>query len=143
WTYDLQGALVLTPDFADVAHFERSASGLLPVGIGVWSLWVFATLASAGRSLDDDLGHALIERVAKLKLDRLQWFERRSYTLACNWKVFVDNYLDGGYHVPHLHRGLNSVLDYRSYSVEIGDRFCVQSSALAKGVADPATAAVR
>ena len=34
------------------------------------------------------------------------------YTFDCNWKVFVDNYLDGGYHVPHLHPGLASVLDY-------------------------------
>jgi len=23
----------------------------------------------------------------------------------------VDNYLDGGYHVPHIHKGLGSVLD--------------------------------
>ena len=36
----------------------------------------------------------------------------------CNWKVFVDNYLDGGYHVPHIHGGLNSVLDYSNYKIE-------------------------
>lgn len=24
---------------------------------------------------------------------------RREYVLDCNWKVFADNYLDGGYHV--------------------------------------------
>ena len=41
-----------------------------------------------------------------------------SYTLNCNWKVYVDNYLDGGYHVPHLHKGLNSVLDYKHYTIE-------------------------
>jgi len=44
----------------------------------------------------------------------------RSYTLACNWKVYVDNYLDGGYHVPHLHKALNSVLDYTEYTIENG-----------------------
>jgi len=43
-----------------------------------------------------------------LGLGRLAFCERREYTLACNWKVFVDNYLDGGYHVPHLHKGLGS-----------------------------------
>jgi choline monooxygenase len=26
--------------------------------------------------------------------------ERRHYVLDCNWKVFVDNYLDGGYRAP-------------------------------------------
>ena len=39
----------------------------------------------------------------------------------CNWKVFVDNYLDGGYHVPYLHKGLDSVLDYSQYTIETGD----------------------
>ena len=48
--------------------------------------------------------------------------------LNCNWKVFVDNYLDGGYHVPHLHKGLNSVLDYKQYTIECEDRYCLQSS---------------
>ena len=28
----------------------------------------------------------------------------------CNWKVFVDNYLDGGYHVQHLHKDLAAAL---------------------------------
>jgi choline monooxygenase len=54
--------------------------------------------------------------------------ERRRYTLDCNWKVFVDNYLDGGYHVPHLHKGLDSVLDYSEYAIEIGERYCLQTS---------------
>jgi choline monooxygenase len=40
----------------------------------------------------------------------------------------VDNYLDGGYHVPHLHKGLNSVLDYKEYTIENGERYCLQSS---------------
>lgn len=31
---------------------------------------------------------------------------RRAYRLNCNWKVFADNYLDGGYHVSTAHPGL-------------------------------------
>ena len=31
---------------------------------------------------------------------------RREYRLRCNWKVFADNYLDGGYHVPFAHPAL-------------------------------------
>jgi hypothetical protein len=29
---------------------------------------------------------------------------RREYVINCNWKVFADNYLDGGYHVSWLVR---------------------------------------
>ena len=47
--------------------------------------------------------------------------------------MFVDNYLDGGYHVPHLHKGLDRVLDYSEYQIELGERFCLQWSPLAGG----------
>ena len=30
--------------------------------------------------------------------------------------------------MPHLHRGLNSVLDYKQYAIENEDRYCLQSS---------------
>ena len=69
--------------------------------------------------------------------------ERRSYTLDCNWKVFVDNYLDGGYHVPHLHKGLDSVLDYSEYTITNGERYCLQSSPMVSDGADERTEAVR
>ena len=89
---------------------------------------MFAKLDSGDPSLEDFLGKDLIERFERLNLEQLRWFERRHYTLNCNWKVFVDNYLDGGYHVPHIHGGLNSVLDYSNYKIETGERFCLQSS---------------
>jgi choline monooxygenase len=66
--------------------------------------------------------------MAALALHKLSFFARKTYTLRCNWKVYVDNYLDGGYHVPHLHKGLNSVLDYKEYNIENGARYCLQSS---------------
>ena len=78
--------------------------------------------------LTDFLGNLVQQRVAPLNLGSVHFFERRSYSLNCNWKVFVDNYLDGGYHVPHLHKGLNSVLEYKHYTIEHEDRYCLQSS---------------
>ncbi|HJZ65514.1 MAG TPA: SRPBCC family protein, partial [Candidatus Acidoferrum sp.] len=60
----------------------------------------------------------------------LKYFDRRIYTLQCNWKVYVDNYLDGGYHVPHAHKGLSSVIEYTSYTIENFERSCLQSSPL-------------
>jgi choline monooxygenase len=65
------------------------------------------------------------------------------YDIHCNWKVFVDNYLDGGYHVPHLHKGLNSVLDYKEYTIENEDRYCLQSSPMVTSTADTVTGATR
>jgi choline monooxygenase len=44
--------------------------------------------------------------------------------------VFVDNYLDGGYHVNTVHPGLAGVLDYSQYRTEVADNAAVQSSPL-------------
>ncbi|MGH7794064.1 MAG: aromatic ring-hydroxylating oxygenase subunit alpha, partial [Candidatus Binatia bacterium] len=143
WTYDLKGKLVLTPEFGGVANFDRSANGLVPVQMAVWQGWVFVKLATGGLALEQFLASDLLERFESLNLERLRWFDRRSYTLNCNWKVFVDNYLDGGYHVPHIHGGLNSVLDYHSYTIETGARSCLQSSPMETTAGDAATASVR
>ncbi|HYW73114.1 MAG TPA: SRPBCC family protein [Pyrinomonadaceae bacterium] len=134
WTYSLEGELKGTPDFQDVCDFDRSENGLRPIEIAVWEKWVFAKIDpelqpphSAGHGLEIVEPPLRVE-IAGLNLAALDWFERRRYVLNCNWKVFVDNYLDGGYHVPHLHKSLDSVLDYRQYTIENGQRYCRQSS---------------
>ncbi len=151
WTYSLEGDLKGTPDFADVCNFDRVDNGLVPVEIAVWENWVFIRLGGRQRSLrnesvstiEDFLGHDLIHQIRSLGLSDLHWVERRLYTLNCNWKVFVDNYLDGGYHVPHLHKGLDSVLDYSNYTIETGERFCLQSSPIVTAHAEQQTGEVR
>jgi phenylpropionate dioxygenase-like ring-hydroxylating dioxygenase large terminal subunit len=143
WRYDLEGKLILTPEFAGVANFDRSANGLVPVQTGEWQGWVFVKLESGDPDLTDYVGTDLIERLEPLNLEQYSWFERRIYFLNCNWKVFVDNYLDGGYHVPHIHGGLSSVLDNSKYKIETGERFCLQSSPIASEKGEVKTAAVR
>jgi len=143
WTYDLQGALVLAPEFGGVNAFDRSANSLVPIEIAVCKNWVFAKLDQGNPSLQDCFGKDLLDHFEALNLEQLNWLERRSYTLNCNWKVFVDNYLDGGYHVPHLHRALNSVLDYGNYTIETGERFCLQSSPLVLHSSEGDTGALR
>jgi choline monooxygenase len=143
WTYDLDGALVVTPEFAGVRNFERASFGLLPVQTAVIDSLVFVKVTSDGLSLEEFLGADLVRKIRALNFETLHWMERRVYTLNCNWKVFVDNYLDGGYHVPHLHQGLSSVLDSVNYTIETGERFCLQSSPISTEKADEPTAAVR
>ncbi len=127
WTYGLDGALKGAPEFAGVFDFDRGANGLVPVRVATWEQFVFVTLDEHAADLTAILGD-LPARVAPLEIGKLQFFARKTYTLACNWKVYVDNYLDGGYHVPHLHRGLNSVLDYKEYTIENSEHYSLQSS---------------
>ena len=157
WSYSLEGELKGTPDFSGVCDFDRAGNGLTPVEVAVWENWIFVKTDggqlvgkqaaglpstpeacvpnSASRTLENQsieswLGAPLVNEIEALGLSTLHWFERRKYIIGCNWKVFVDNYLDGGYHVPHLHKGLDSVLDYSKYRIECGPRHCLQSSPL-------------
>lgn len=143
WTYALDGALKGTPDFTGVCDFDRAANGLVPLECSAAAVWVFVKPDAGDPSLEAFLGSDLVRQLEGLGLERLHWTERRSYTLECNWKVFVDNYLDGGYHVPHLHKGLDSVLDYSEYTITNGERYCLQASPMVSDGADERTKAVR
>jgi len=142
WNYGLDGSLKGMPEFDGVKNFERQQNGLVPVKAETWEKFVFVNLDPQAAPLSDFLG-GLVKRVAPLHVSKLNYFDSRTYDIHCNWKVFVDNYLDGGYHVPHLHKGLSSVLDYKEYAIENEDRYCLQSSPMVAGKEDAATASTR
>jgi choline monooxygenase len=142
WTYGLDGSLKGAPEFAGVSNFDRAQNGLVPVRVAVWEQFVFVTLCEQKPTLAEFLGD-LPERMALLGLGKIHFFERKTYALRCNWKVYVDNYLDGGYHVPHLHKGLNSVLDYKEYTIENSRHYCLQSSPMVSSDEHASFAAAR
>jgi choline monooxygenase len=142
WNYGLDGSLKGMPEFEGVQGFERGANGLVPVKVATWEKFVLVNLDPNAEPLEHFLAR-IIQRLAPLKVSNLHYVASKSYDIACNWKVFVDNYLDGGYHVPHLHKGLSSVLDYKQYTIENEDRYCLQSSPMVTSNEDAATGATR
>ena len=130
WTYGNDGVLKGMVEFEGVCNFERADNGLVPVRVDVWENFIFVNLDGKAVPLREFLGK-VPEIVEPLQLtEKLHYFDRRIYTLNCNWKVYVDNYLDGGYHVPHAHKGLSSVVEYTKYTIENLERACLQSSPL-------------
>ena len=132
WTYGLDGRLLRAPELGAVRDFDRAQFGLVPMHVAEWCGLVFISMADSPPPLAPPLS-GLAERLGDLDIGRLQFVARRTYTLACNWKVYVDNYLDGGYHVSYLHRGLAARLDLDSYRTEIFERYSIQSGAGADG----------
>jgi len=129
WTYDLSGRLRGTPEFDGVADFRREDNGLMPIAVAEWGPLVGIHLGRPSTSLEEHFS-PLPQRTTGLGLDRLRFAGRRDYRLACNWKVFVDNYLDGGYHINTVHPGLAGVIDYSQYRTEIAGQTSVQVSPL-------------
>jgi choline monooxygenase len=131
WTYGLDGVLRGAPEMGRTPDFNPSDIRLPEVRVHVWQGLVFVATgdAPAFERFVDGIDVRLGPHRA---LNDYEFHHRASYDVACNWKVYVDNYLEG-YHVPHIHPGLNSVLDYRSYITETAEWYSYQYSPLESG----------
>jgi choline monooxygenase len=140
WTYDLAGRLRGTPEFEGVADFRREEQGLPELAVADWGPFVWVHMGPEPPRLESEL-EPLARRIGPEVLSDLRFVQRREYRLACNWKVFVDNYLDGGYHVNTVHPALAGVLDYSRYRTEVEGSVSVQVSPLRPS--DPSISDVR
>ena len=119
WTYTLEGQLRSAPEMKDVDAFDVNDIQLPQLAVQVWQGLVFAAIDAASAPDFDAFVTGIDARLGDNRgLADYAGHHRASYDIACNWKVYVDNYLEG-YHVPHVHPGLNRLLDYRSYRTEL------------------------
>ncbi len=130
WTYGLDGVLKSAPEMGGAPDFNVEDVRLPQLAVRVWQGMVFAAVDEA---LAPDFNAFVAGIDARIGADRgLEHYghhHRVGYDVACNWKVYVDNYLEG-YHVPHIHPGLNKLLDYRSYLTETAEWYSFQFSPL-------------
>jgi choline monooxygenase len=126
WTYDLDGKLISAPEFKGVQELDAEEFSLIPVRTEEWSGLVFVNLDEKAEALRKRLGD-LPQQTARFGFEGMKLFERRTYDMKCNWKTYVDNYLEG-YHLPSVHPGLNRELDYNAYIVEPYERHIKQFS---------------
>jgi choline monooxygenase len=89
---------------------------------------VFANLDGKAPPLLDVL-EDVPRRVAPFRCEEMAYVTRKEWDIACNWKVYVDNYLEG-YHLPVVHPGLHKELDYDNYKVEPHRYFSIQHAPL-------------
>ncbi len=130
WTYDLAGALKGTPEFEGVEDFDKSTNGLVPITVATHGPFVGVSLTKPTTTLVEHLSPFPEWAAAGKWFDTLEFHARREYDLACNWKVYVDNFLDGGYHVNTVHPALAGVLDYRDYTTTTHGFTALQCSPL-------------
>ncbi len=116
WTYDLNGELISATEIEGVEGFRAGDFALIPVRVEEWFNFIFVNLDCDAQPLRDTLGE-LLRQAEKFPIAGMKLFERRTYEMQCNWKTYVDNYLEG-YHLPSVHPGLNRELDYNAYMVE-------------------------
>lgn len=119
WTYSLDGQLLNAPEFEGVRQWQKGAVCLEPVAVEVWGPFVFVNLDPACQPLRHYYGQIMQEVTQTgFQIDQMSLIERRDYLVNCNWKVYIDNYLEG-YHIPIAHPALFRELEYDEYRVDI------------------------
>lgn len=119
WSYGPEGTLRVAPEMQEAEKFDVDSIRLEQARVAQWQGLVFANLApDAGPEASFD---AVVEgidgRLGEVDLSSWRLARRETYELACDWKVYVENYLEG-YHLPLVHPALSRVLDYRTYRTE-------------------------
>lgn len=109
WAYDLDGRLRATGPMRKVAGFDRAAHGLYRVAVAEWGGFVFVNLAGeAAPDFRDAFGEELAW-VANWPLAELVVGETWRTRLACNWKVFWENFNEC-LHCPNVHPELSELV---------------------------------
>jgi choline monooxygenase len=124
WTYRLDGSLLVTPEFDGVKDFNPADFGLVPVRLEEWFNLIFINLDPEAIPLQQTLGQ-LAAQAERFDFRGMQFSARRTYEMKCNWKTYIDNYLEG-YHVPSVHPALNREIDYGQYTVEAYSQYVRQ-----------------
>lgn len=129
WTYLLDGSLRGVPQFDRTELFDKRDFGLVPITVDTWEGFVFVNLAEHPPTPLASVFAGIAERIRPNTLTTKRLVRRVDYEVDANWKLYVDNFLEG-YHIPHVHPELNRALDYLAYVTELGPWYSLQHSPL-------------
>ncbi|NND71178.1 MAG: Rieske 2Fe-2S domain-containing protein [Rhodothermales bacterium] len=136
WTYKLDGSLRGVPRFERTDLFDKADFGLTPLRADIWQGMVFVNPGGSAAPLET-IFHGIEETISPLQPGKLAYSNRMSYDVKCNWKVYVDNYLEG-YHLPLVHPELCDALSYADYETETFDHYSLQHAPFQEDASDRA-----
>jgi len=102
WTYALDGSLRGAAGMEQSVGFNNGEHGLHKIRLDTWGGFIFVCLSPAAPTLAEWLGE-LPQRLAMYGFDDMVATRRAEFTVACNWKLWVENFMEG-YHIPIVHR---------------------------------------
>jgi phenylpropionate dioxygenase-like ring-hydroxylating dioxygenase large terminal subunit len=118
WTYGLDGRLRAAPR----ADFAVDGVSLVSVRLEHWGPFLFVNADANAEPLAETLGE-VPEQVAELGLDvdALGFHHRSEWSVAANWKVVAENFLEC-YHCAVAHPSFTALVDVSpdAYRLEIG-----------------------
>ncbi len=118
WGYDLQGNLERVPDERDFVDLCKEDRGLVEVRCEQWGGFVFVNLDADALPLLEWIA-PLADRLPEIAAASLRTVHRKSYDIACNWKIMAEGFLEV-YHAKTIHRTtVAETLDGRGAVMEL------------------------
>ena len=113
--FSLDGKFLSMPEFEGVENFPAESDNLRRLAFSVRGGFMFASIdpVDAFAAFADDAA----ERLGDLEPKGLRLTATRKYEVNAHWALYCENYLEG-FHIPYVHRGLNEIVDYGSYTTE-------------------------
>ncbi len=131
WTYRLDGSLRGVPHFNGAELFDKSDFGLKSIRCQVRSGLIWINLSDDLNSELDDIIAGIETRIRDVEIENFKFAGEVTYDVKANWKVYVDNYLEG-YHIPHVHPELCDLLSFQDYKTECHEWYSLQYSPFRK-----------
>lgn len=113
--FSLDGKFMSMPEFEGVENFPARSDDLAQLPSASWLGFKFASVAPFRpfeKTIED-----LDTRFGDVEAERLALTEHRQYEVDAHWALYCENYLEG-FHIPFVHKALNEIVDYGSYSTE-------------------------
>lgn len=102
WTYALDGTLKGAPGMEQTVGFRLEDHALVCVRAATWGGFIFVCADADAPALEAHIGD-LAGILASYRFEDMRTGRRLEYDVACNWKAWVENFMEG-YHIPTVHR---------------------------------------
>ena len=129
WTYNLEGQLIGTPKFEGVQNFDKHNCTLPTYRLEIYQGLMFVNISGDAAPLAEHLA-GIAEKIQPIVLQNMQFHGRVVYELKANWKVYIDNYMEG-YHIVPVHPELSKILDVSGYTTTVAGHQVLQYGPLA------------
>ena len=122
--FNLDGTLKHAPGFKKAINFPSENDHLQNIDIFNWNNFLFVSLnpffdiKNVLSQIDEILPDFPYDKIVLEK-------QSPEYIIDCHWALYCENYLEG-FHIPYVHKGLHSEIDYKNYETTILDEIVLQ-----------------
>jgi len=109
--FSLDGKFLSMPEFEGVENFPSETDNLTRLATADWKGFMFASIDPFAAFEN------VVVSVDAFLYDELKLTTTKSYEVDAHWALYCENYLEG-FHIPYVHKSLNEIVDYGSYTTE-------------------------